>query len=70
MAETGGEEQTICEAAGGKSGLHRLALAWHARVLQDEVVSHAFSQGFHSEHLERLTAYWVEALGGLAEYSR
>src|SRR5262245_42650701 len=61
--------QTVYEAAGGHEGLHRLASAWHARVLEDEVVSHAFSHGYHPQHTERLVAYWAEALGGPAAYS-
>jgi hemoglobin len=61
--------QTVFEAAGGDDGLRRLADAWHRRVLADEVVAHAFSHGFHPQHLERLTAYWSEALGGPAAYS-
>jgi hemoglobin len=50
-------------------GLRRLAEAWHERVMADEVVSHAFSHGFHPQHSERLAAYWAEALGGPAAYS-
>ena len=61
--------QTVYEAAGGADGLLRLANAWHARVMADEVVSHAFSHGFHPEHTERLAAYWIEALGGPAAYT-
>src|SRR6202030_3171123 len=61
--------QTVYEAAGGADGLVRLAAAWHARVMADEVVSHAFSHGFHPDHTERLAAYWAEALGGPATYS-
>jgi hemoglobin len=61
--------QTIYEAVGGAEGLLRLAGAWHARVLEDPVVSHAFSHGFHPRHTERLAAYWSEALGGPATYS-
>jgi hemoglobin len=61
--------RSVYEAAGGDEGLIRLAAAWHARVLDDEVVSHAFSHGFHPEHTERLAAYWAEALGGPARYS-
>jgi hemoglobin len=61
--------QTVYEAAGGEEGLLRLATAWHARVIADEIVSHAFSHGFHPEHSERLAAYWAEALGGPAIYS-
>lgn len=57
------------DAAGGDEGLLRLAEAWHVRVMADEVVSHAFSHGFHPRHSERLAAYWAEALGGPATYS-
>jgi hemoglobin len=56
--------QTVYDAAGGADGMLRLANAWHARVMADEVVSHAFSHGFHPEHSRRLAAYWAEALGG------
>lgn len=57
------------QAAGGREGLRRLADAWHARVMADDVVSHAFSHGFHPEHTARLAAYWAEALGGPTTYS-
>ena len=60
---------TVFEAAGGYQGLLRLAMAWHARVMADEVVSHAFSHGFHPQHSERLAAYWAEALGGPTRFS-
>jgi hemoglobin len=61
--------ETIYEAAGGWDGVLRLASAWHKRVLEDEVVSHAFSHGFHPQHTERLAAYWAEALGGPSTYT-
>ena len=61
--------QTVYEAAGGIDGLLRLARAWHARVMADEVVSHAFSHGYRPDHSERLAAYWAEALGGPAAYT-
>ncbi|MEO8519165.1 MAG: group II truncated hemoglobin [Dermatophilaceae bacterium] len=61
--------QTVFEAAGGADGLLLLADAWHARVMADEVVSHAFSHGFHPEHSQRLAAYWAEVLGGPTTYS-
>ena len=64
-----GTMQTVYEAAGGHDGLLRLASAWHTRVLEDEVVAHAFSHGFHPQHTERLAAYWAEALGGPTTYS-
>jgi hemoglobin len=60
---------TVYEAAGGQDGLVRLAGAWHARVMADEVVSHAFSHGYHPDHTARLAAYWAEALGGPHTYS-
>jgi len=61
--------RTVFEAAGGINGLRRLAEAWHHRVMADDVVSHAFSHGLHPQHVERLAAYWAEALGGPATYS-
>ena len=61
--------QSVYDAAGGDEGLVRLARAWHARVMADEVVGHAFSHGFHPQHTERLAAYWAEALGGPTTYS-
>jgi len=61
--------QSIYAAAGSSAGLLRLAEAWHRRVMADEVVSHAFSHGFHPQHNERLAAYWAEALGGPTIYS-
>ncbi len=57
------------ESIGGADGVLRLAAAWHARVLSDEVVSHAFSHGYADDHTERLAAYWAEALGGPTTYS-
>jgi hemoglobin len=61
--------ESVYEAAGGREGLVRLAHAWHARVMDDEVVSHAFRHGFHPDHTERLASYWAEALGGPTTYS-
>jgi hemoglobin len=61
--------ETVYEALGGGDAIVGLAAAWHARVLADEVVSHAFSHGYHPEHTDRLAAYWEEALGGPSRYS-
>lgn len=61
--------QTVFAAAGGNEGVLRLARAWHERVMADEVVAHAFSHGFRPDHVERLAAYWAEALGGPTAYS-
>lgn len=60
---------SLFDALGGLDGVRRLAHAWHERVLADEVVSHAFSHGFHPDHTERLAAYWSEAWGGPALYA-
>ena len=61
--------RSVYDAAGGEEGLLRLAEAWHARVLADEVVGHAFRHGVRPDHTRRLAAYWAEALGGPASYS-
>ena len=61
--------RSLYDAAGGDEGLLGLAEAWHARVLVDEVVGHAFSHGFRADHSQRLAAYWAEALGGPAGYT-
>ena len=63
-------ERSIFKAAGGREGMTRLASAWHRRVMEDEIVSHAFSHGFQPDHIERLAAYWTEALGGPADYTQ
>jgi truncated hemoglobin YjbI len=56
--------ESVYDAMGGAGAVLRLARAWHARVLADEVVSHAFSHGFREDHDQRLAAYWAEQLGG------
>ena len=62
--------QSVFEAAGGRQAFLALAQAWHRRCLEDPVVSHAFLHADqHPEHVERLAAYWAEALGGPADYS-
>jgi hemoglobin len=63
-------DSTIYDAAGGGEAFLALADAWHRRCLDDPVVSHAFSHpGGHPQHIERLAAYWAEALGGPTDYS-
>jgi len=61
--------QTIYEVAGGRQAFLDLAHAWHLRCLADEIVSHAFSHGYHPQHSERLAAYWAESLGGPPDYT-
>jgi hemoglobin len=60
---------TVYDAAGGTDFFLALAKAWHIRVVGDEVVGHAFRPGLHPEHIQRLAAYWSEALGGPPLYS-
>jgi hemoglobin len=61
--------ETVYEAAGGRAGMVALAGAWHRRVVADEVVGHAFQRGVDPHHVERLAAYWGEALGGPPTFS-
>ena len=58
------EGTTVFEAAGGDAGMLALARAWHERCLDDPVMNHPFSHPGHPHHLQRLAAYWGEALGG------
>jgi hemoglobin len=61
---------TVFEAAGGGQAFRDLARAWHERCLEDPVVRHAFSHpAQRPDHVERLGAYWAEALGGPSLYS-
>lgn len=62
-------KETIYEAVGGKEAFLALANAWHSRCLDDPIMSHAFSHGYHLQHSERLAAYWAEALGGPPDYT-
>lgn len=61
---------TLFDDLGGEPGILRLAEAWHVRCLAHPIVSHAFSHGYHPQHTERVTAYWVEVLGGPARNSQ
>ncbi len=48
-----------------------LARAHHTRCLADPELNHPFSHpDQHPKHVERLAAYWGEALGGPPTYSR
>ena len=65
-----GMEQSLFDAAGGSDGMLALARAWHGRCLDDPLASHPFSHGdLHPQHVERLAAYWAEALGGPDDYT-
>jgi hemoglobin len=62
-------QNSLYDAIGGRDALLRLAGAWHRRCLDDPVASHPFSHGVHPQHVERLAAYWTEALGGPPDYT-
>lgn len=63
-------DESLYDAAGGRDVLVSLAGAWHRRCLDDPIVSHAFIHtDVHPDHVERLAAYWGEALGGPPDYS-
>ena len=62
---------SVYEYAGGEQAFLALATAHHARCLADPELSHPFSHpGQHPQHIERLAAYWAEALGGPPRYSQ
>jgi hemoglobin len=61
--------ESVYDAVGGAEGVLALAHAWHARVLVDPEVSHAFEHGYRDDHTERLAAYWAEQLGGPPVYT-
>lgn len=59
---------TLYDALGGADTVRDLAAAWHRRVLDDPVVSHAFRR-FKADHTRRLAAYWAQAWGGPSAYT-
>lgn len=63
------ERPSIYEAAGGDPAFLKLANAHHERCLADPVLNHPFSHPGHPQHVERLGAYWAEALGGPPVFS-
>ena len=61
---------TLYEFAGGDDAFLALARAHHERCLADPELNHPFSHpGQHPQHVERLAAYWAEALGGPPRFS-
>jgi hemoglobin len=57
--------------AGGEPAFLALAAAHHARCLADPELNHPFSHpDQHPQHVQRLAAYWAEALGGPPAYSQ
>lgn len=61
---------TLYDQAGGAPAMLALADAHHKRCLAEPDMSHAFSHpDLNPRHVERLAAYWGEALGGPPAFS-
>lgn len=63
------DRPSIYDAVGGDAAFLAVARAFHARALADPELNHPFSHPGHPQHVERLAAYWAEALGGPPAYS-
>jgi hemoglobin len=63
------ERGSIYEAVGGDAVFLSVARAFHSRALADPSLNHPFSHPGHPQHVERLAAYWAEALGGPPVYT-
>ena len=62
---------TLFEFAGGEPAFLALAVAHHARCLEDPELNHPFSHPEQNpRHVERLAAYWAEVMGGPPSYSQ
>lgn len=61
---------SVFEYAGGQPAFLALASAMHKRCLEDEVLNHPFSHADKNpNHVERLSHYWAEVLGGPPLYT-
>jgi hemoglobin len=61
---------SLYEYAGGSEAFLALATAHHARCLNDPELNHPFTHtDGNPQHVERLAAYWAEALGGPPAYT-
>ena len=61
---------SLYHAVGGSDVLIALATRWHELCLEDPVARHPFSHApIHPQHVQRLAAYWGEALGGPPAYT-
>jgi hemoglobin len=62
---------SLYEFAGGEPAFLALAAAHHERCLADPELNHPFSHDdLHPQHIERLAAYWAQALGGPPAYTQ
>jgi hemoglobin len=63
------DEPSLYEWAGGSESFSRLINAFYDRVEDDALLSPFFPGGVSVEHREHVAAWWVEVLGGPAEYT-
>jgi hemoglobin len=71
MTETrGGQDMArLYEHAGGDEALHRLEEIFYTKVLADPVLRTVFTERRH-HHVEHLTWFTAESLGGLDRFTR
>ncbi|WP_375481027.1 group II truncated hemoglobin [uncultured Jatrophihabitans sp.] len=65
MADT----PTLLEWAGGPAAFRRLIDAFYDRVERDELLSPLFPGGVSEQHRAHVTTWWVEVMGGAADYT-
>jgi len=64
-----GEPPTIVEWAGGAEAFRRWLDAFYDLVEGDELLAPVFGGLVTAEHRDHVTAWWVEVMGGPAEYT-
>ena len=63
------ETPTLVEWGGGPAAVRRLIDAFYDRVECDDLLSPLFPGGVSEEHRAHVTVWWVEVLGGPADYT-
>ncbi len=63
------EPPTLVEWSGGPTAVRRLIDAFYNRVEGDDLLSPLFPGGVSEEHRAHVTVWWVEVLGGPADYT-
>ena len=61
-------ESSLYELGGGRTGIHRLTVAFYARVFEDPILT-PFFRDPGEPHAERLALWLTELLGGPAEHT-
>ena len=63
------EVPSLYEWAGGPVAIRRLIDAFYDRVENDDLLSGLFPGGVSEQHRDHVTRWWVEVLGGPADYT-